>query len=271
MDISLINSLISGLTDFVPRFLGALIVIIIGWILANFIRRITRIGLKKTKIDNLAEKLRQIEIISKSNIEIVPSKVIAYVLYYIVLIVVLLIAADMLKLPALSSLLQEVIHYLPNLLVAMAIIVIGTLIADAARKVIYTAGKSLGISSIRMISSIVFYFLFITIVFSALDQAGIKTNFLQNSITTIIGGVVLAFGLGYGLASKDILSNFLSGYYNASKLKVGNRIKIGEQDGIIEEIDKMSITIIQGERKIIIPLKKLNEEMVTIYTDTSSN
>lgn len=270
MSFSLIESISAGMMNFVPGLVGSLAVFIIGWLLDRFIRKMVRIGLKKSKIDKYADKLHQIEIVSKSNIEIIPSKIISLVIYYFLMMMTLLIAADILKLPALTNLLQQIINYIPKLLVALTIIVIGTLIADSIKKAVYTAGKSLGIASIRMISSIIFYFLFITIVISALDQAGIETGFLQTSLTTIIGGVVLAFGLGYGLASKDILSNFLAGYYNSGKLKVGSTILIGGQQGVVTDIDKTSITIAQGENKTIIPLKKLIEEVVTIINDDSS-
>jgi len=265
MDTTIVSSLSLNLMNILPKILAAIGIFILGIVVAKIARKMLQLMLAKTRIDLWGNKLSEVDIISKSGMQIVPSCVISTLVYYLLVIITLLIASDMLQLPTLSHLLQDILNYLPNLLVALTLLVIGTLLADFLRKAINTAGRSLGIPSIRMISSILFYFLFINILISALSQAGIDTEFLQSNLTMIIGGVVVAFGISYGLASKEILANFLAGYYHGSKLKVGDYIKVGEIDGKIVKIDKISIMLKKDDNIILIPLRRINEQTVIIY------
>ena len=270
MDISFVQVLLAKIWEFLPRFLGAIGIFILGWVLARVLSNLLKIILQKSRIDRLSDKLASIDIVSRSGVSIVPSILISKLVYYLILIFALLVASDTLKLPTLSALLQEIINYLPKLLVALTMLAIGTVFADFLRRAINTAGKSLGIPSIRIISTVIFYFLFINIAISALAQAGINTDFLQSNLTMIIGGVVVAFGVGYGLASKDVLSNFLAAHYHHKSIRPGDTIEIGEVKGIVNALDKTSIHLMHDGKITIIPFKKLNNENVTIYPGNQS-
>jgi len=252
MDISFVQVLLGKIWEFLPRLMGAIGIFLLGWVFARVLSHLLKVLLQKSKIDKLSEKLATIDIVSKSGVKIIPSKLVSKLVYYLILIFSLLVASDTLNLPTLSLLLQDIINYIPKLLVALTMLAIGTVFADFLRKGINTAGKSIGIPSIRTISSVLFYFLFINIAISALDQAGINTEFLQSNLTMIIGGVVVAFGVGYGLASKDVLSNFLASHYHHSKIKKGDLIQVGDVKGTVIDIDKTAIYLLSDENVTVI-------------------
>ena len=130
------------------------------------------------------------------------------------------------------------------------------------RKVVKTTCDSLGIPSSKLIASLVFYFIFINIVISALSQAQINVEFLSQNISLVIGGAVLAFGLAYGLASKDIFANYLASFYSKNLFELGDHIRIEDVEGEIVELDRTTITILSGEKKIIIPFSKAIKERI---------
>ncbi|MBX2816958.1 MAG: mechanosensitive ion channel [Saprospiraceae bacterium] len=249
----------------VPNLLGALLLFIIGWIIAKLIARIVARFFRSIKIDRLADRLNEIDLIEKSRVSIVPSKILSKIIYYMVFLIFIIAGTDVLGMPELSSLVSDIINYIPVAITAMVLLVIGLLLADLIRKAVLTTCQSLGIPSAKMISSFVFYFILINVVLVSLNQAGIDTDFLASNISIVLGGVVLAFGLGYGLASKNIFSNMLSSFYDKDRLKVGETITMGSRTGKIIDVDKSSVTLKTEKGRLVIPLHKISEQEVEIH------
>lgn len=257
----LANSFFSKL----PNFLGAIVLFIVGWLIAKLVASIVRKFLRRIKIDALGEKLNEIELVEKSNVRIVPSKILSKIVYYVVFLIFIIAGTDVLGMPEVSNLVSSVINYIPTLISALLFLIIGLLVCDFLRKTILTTCKSLGIPSAGMISSFIFYFLLINVVLVALGQAGIDTDFIASNISIILGGVVLAFGLGYGLASRSIFSNMLASFYDKDKFKVGDKITYAGRTGSVIDITRSSIILRTETGKLIVPLHKISQEDIELH------
>jgi len=99
---------------------------------------------------------------------------------------------------------------------------------------------------------------------TALEQASIQTSLISTNLTILVAGLVFAFSIGYGLASKDTMANYLASFYTKSKVKVGDVIRIKDVTGEIMVVDSSSITIQTEDRLVIIPLRKLTSENLEI-------
>lgn len=249
----------------IPNLTGAFLLIIAGIILSKLVSKFMQKMLKALNIDRFGEKLNDIDLVRKSGIDIKISKVVSKVTYYFLLLIFIVAATDVLNMPVISNLVSDLINYIPNVIVALFILIIGLIVAENIRVVVMTVCKSLGISSAKTISSALFYFLFLTVLLSALEQARIQTSFLANNLTVMIGGIVLAFALGYGIASKDIMTNFIVSLLQKHKFKKGDHIKVGNHSGIVTEMDNNSVTLTTDEKQIIIPLNKLSTAEVEIF------
>lgn len=261
----LLQDLLSQLKQFAPNFIFALAILIIGWIVAKIVARIVKRILVAIKIDLLADKLNNIDIVRQTNIKILPSNIISKIAYYVLMVFVFAIATEQLGVQALIDLLKNFIAYLPSLLVALVFFVIGLLIADAIRGVVLTACQSLGIPSAKIIASIVFYFIFLSVTMSALDQAKIQTDFLKSNLMIVIAGVVGAFAFGYGLASRGMMTNLLASFYTKGKFIIGDTITVDGIKGEIVEMDNSSVVLKTTGSKVVIPLRKLSEGEVEIH------
>ena len=153
-------------------------------------------------------------------------------------------AAELLQMPAISNLVSGFFNLIPKLMVGFIILVFGILLSDAIRGIVETTLTSLGLPSAKMISSFLFYFLFINVVISAIAQAEINTAFLEQNISIVIGGGILAFAIGYGMASKDSVSNFLASFYANGKVAIGDVVELDNVKGEIINMDKNSVTIL---------------------------
>lgn len=261
----LLSELLSQFISAAPNFVGAMIIAVVGWIIAKVIAKALKTILKKVGIDKLGDKLNEIEMVSKANMEIKLSTVFSKVVYYFLLLFFFVAAADVLNMPAVSQLVMDIFNFIPNLIVALIILILGLLIAEALRSVVHTACVSLGIPSANLISSFLFYFLFINILIVALTQAKINTEFLAQNISLIIGGAVLAFAIGYGLASKDIVANFLASFYSKGLFEVGDKISFDGSEGTVVAVDKSSLTLDTGTSRIVIPLSKVMKDKIEIH------
>jgi len=261
-----LNQLLQQMSLYIPRALSALVILILGIIIAKFVAGLVKKALRKIKIDKFGEKLNEIEFISNSNLSISLSSIISKFIYYFLFIIVLVVSTDILALPAISALIVDLFNLMPKLLVGFVMLIFGTLLAELIRKLVETTLMSLGIPSAKIISNFLFYFLFINVVILAIAQAEINTAFLEQNISIIIGGGVFAFAIGYGLASKDIVSNFLSSLYTKDKVQIGDIIEIAGERGQVIALDKTSVTIGSADKKVIYPLKYLLNEKVSIFT-----
>lgn len=262
-----LSRLFQGFAETAPKLLGALALVVIGLILASLISNIVRKLLVRIGADKLAAKVNDIELISKSSFHFKLSNFVGKLIYYFVLIIFVVAASDVLGMPAISNLFNDILNWIPNFLVAIVILILGLLFSEFVRKAVYTTCESLGIPSSRMISLLAFYFLFLNIVISALAQAKVDTSFISNNISIIIGAAAFAFAIGYGLASRHVVANFLASYYTKSKFVVGDKIQIGEEVGTIIDMDRSTLTLSSEHGKTIIPLNLLSSEKVRIIED----
>lgn len=263
--ISILTDLVKDFMAAVPGIVGAIFVVILGWIIAKIVASVIKKLLKKIGIDDLADKLNDIEIVSKANLNIVPSILLSKIAYYIILLIFWIAATDILGMEAVSVLMKDLIAYIPYVISALIVLVIGVFIAEFIKNIVLTTCQSLGIPSAKLIAGFVFWFIFLTAIVSALTQAGINTDFVTSNLSIIIGGGVLAFALGYGFASKDMMANFLASFYSKDKFKLGDKISVDGATGTIVDMDNASL-VIQGDgKKTIVPLSKLTSEKVELF------
>lgn len=263
--VTLLNDLLQQFLSVIPNVLGALVVFIIGWILAKIVARIVKRILGNIGIDQLAEKLNDIDIVQKTNVKVVPSTIISKLLYYILLLVFSIVSAEILQVEPVSQLVLDILNYIPLIISAALVLVIGVVVADALKNIVLTTTQSLGIPSAKIIGAFVFYFVILMSIITALTQVGIDTDFISTNLSVIIAGAVVAFALGYGLASKDTMSNYLASFYSKERFLVGDVISVNGTKGEIIYMDNNSLTLQTEESRIIVPLSILTKGQVEIF------
>ncbi|WP_373551797.1 mechanosensitive ion channel domain-containing protein [Haliscomenobacter sp.] len=254
-----------GLIAFVPKFVGALLLLFLGWFLGRMIARFFQKLLERIGADKLGDRLNQIDFIARSPVKLKPSTMVGKFLYYVIFIFFFMAATDTLGITAVSEMISKIFEYLPRILSALVVFVIGILFADMLKKLVHTACISLNIPAGGLIANFVFYFVFINVAMITLSQAGIDTNFIQDNLSIILAGIVGAFAVGYGYASRPLVGNLLASYYNKSKVKVGDLISIDGVKGKIVAMDNSTMTLDADDRKIIVPLNKLSSEKYEIF------
>ena len=249
----------------IPSLLTALAVFAVGLLLAKTLRKLIGKLLAKSGIDRLADRLNDIDLIANTSVELKPSMLISSIVYYIILFVFIMASVDVLGMAAISQLMTDMINYLPKAISAFFVFLVGILFCDLIKKLVQAACESLGIASSRLLANVVFYFLFLNVALITLKQAELQTTFMEQNISIILGGVILAFSIGYGLASRPLMSNMLSAFYNRNRFEVDDELTVEGQRGRVIGMDNTTLTLRVEEGEVIIPLSKLSKDKYTIH------
>jgi Conserved TM helix len=258
------KKLIDQFTGFTINFIQALILLVIGYWVAKLIGNLLKKGIEKAGIDKLGESLNKIDIVKNLG-EIKLSVVISKTVYYFILLAFVTVSTEKLGMKVLSDMVASMVALIPKLIAAAIMLTVGVLIADALKNMIVSICRSLKIDSGKLLGSIIFFFFLIIATIAALKQAGIETSLLESSFNIIIGGIIMGFAIGYGIASRDILSNILSSFYSKNKFKEGQTIAVDGVKGEIISLDTTSLTLQTDLTQTIIPLSILQNKKVEIF------
>jgi hypothetical protein len=261
---------LKALAKVVPNLITAILVIFVGYVLAKILRKTIGKILSKIGIDKLADRLNDIDVFASNNISIIPSKLISSLVYYLVLFVFMMVGVDALGMEAISDLMTNIINYLPKAVAALVVFIIGVVFCDLIKKMVQTACESLGISSAKFLANVVFYFLFLNVILVTMKQAELQTTFMEHNISIVLGGVIFAFSIGYGLASRGLMADMLASFHHKDRLRVGDEISVDNFRGKVISLDNTSLTLRgKEEEEIVIPLSKLTSDSFVIHNRAS--
>jgi len=243
-----------------PGILAAVLLLLVGWLLAKiFSRLITRL-FRLLNFDKLASRINELKWMQKADYEIVPSKIIGKFVYWVILLLFIITATDTLGWSAVSQSFNQLITYLPQLFSAIIIFVVGFYLSNLIRDFIKTTLQSFEIASASAVGEIAFYIIMVIVSITALEQAGVETSLLTSNITLIIGSFLLAFAVAFAISSREVFKNILSSYYGRGNFHVGQYIKYDNKKGEITKIDRMHVTIKDGKTSHVIPTARLISE-----------
>lgn len=259
------NSYAAAFIDRLPAVLTGIVVLVAGFLLARLVRWATqRIG--ERTVDPLARRSGMDKVIARFG-GFTPARLLASIAWWLTALVTVLSAADVMGMHLVSLAVQKAFAFMPTLLTAVSIFVLGIWGADKVSRLVSQLGNVVELSAGRIVGRILAV---ITIVFAsitALNVAGVDTSLITTNIQIILAGLLLAFGVAYGFAARDVLSNILGSYYGNERFKPGMRVRVGDDEGVIERIDSVSMTLRQHDRVVMIPSNRLVTERIEVLDD----
>jgi hypothetical protein len=187
----------------IPRILGFAVVLIVGWIIAALLARGVQALLHAVKFNELARRSGFADFVQKMGVRDDASGVIANIVKWFVRLIALVVAFDTLGLPAVSNVLQQLLLWLPNLVVALVVLVIGGLAAKALSQLVRGASAEAGFTNPDMLATVTSVAVWGFTVVVAINQLGIATTLINTLLVGLVGALALAFGLAFGLGGRD--------------------------------------------------------------------
>jgi hypothetical protein len=259
-----LKAMTNEIAQVIPNLLGAIAIIIIGWLFTKLIVGIVRKALKLAKADKLDDKINDIEIFEGKKLHFDVIKIITKFVKWIMYIMILIIVTDILNLTIVSTEIKNFLAYLPQLFSALIIFTIGLLLANFIKKAIKSFFESMDLSGSKIISQIVFFLLLTFISITALNQAGVDTAIITSNITMILAAFLLAFALAFGIGAQKVVGDLLKTFYVRKTYEIGQKIEFGDIKGEVESIDHITVTIKTKQGKMVVPIKDIVESQVSI-------
>lgn len=259
-----LTSMWMEITYVFPNIIGALVVFIVGWIVTKIVVRVIKKVLKVAKVDKLDDKLNEIEIVEGKELNFDTIKIVSNFVKWLMYIVLLITASDILGLEIISTQISELLSYLPQLFAALLIFILGLLFANFVKNGLKSLFESMDLSGGKMISSVVFFLILTFISITALNQAGIDTAIITNNINMIIAAFLLAFAIAFGLGAKEVVGKLLKSFYARKTYEVGQKIEFNNKMYTVEAVESISIKLKNDNGILIVPINDIVENQVQL-------
>ena len=206
-----------GFLIFIPSLIVAIIVFVIGWFIALGAGKLVTEILSRLKFNDLFEKTDWQRAFAKAKLTVNPAEFLGAIVKWILVIVSLLVAVEILGLPQFADFLQGIIQYLPNVFVAALIFVIAIIVADIAEKIIVAGIEKAKISHSALVGTAAKWAIWIFAILTILYQLGVARVMVQTLFSGIVAFFVIAFGLAFGLGGRDVAAEILQDLKNKLK------------------------------------------------------
>jgi len=212
------KAVLAQVGQFVGSVLLVLVLFLIGWLVSKFVIKngVTKL-LKLLKLDSLSHKIELDSILAKGGINVGLSELLGVMCYWICLLITFVVALNAVGLTVAADLLQKIVLFVPNIIAAVFILIVGMFAAVLVRNIVRVSASNAGISQANLFGNIAEVVIMVFVVAIALEQVQIGGRIIDLTISIILGSFGLGFALAFGLGCKDIVGKAMSDFL--SKLK----------------------------------------------------
>jgi hypothetical protein len=197
--------------DLIPALLGALIIVFAGYLLARVLEKIVERFLRKIRFNHLMERGGVMQAMERSGSQLNPVKVLASLVFWLVMFAVILIAANALGLQSLANVFSELVSYVPDVIAAIVILLVGIVLGNFVGGLIAASVGAL--QGGRALARIGKTGVIVLAIFMALQQLGIATDIVTTAFAILFGAIALALALSFGLGTRDLAGEITREWY----------------------------------------------------------
>ena len=198
------QSLWTGIVMFIPSLIVALVILAIGWAVGALIEAVIEKFMKMIKFDEALKKAGFEDLVKKAGMNLNSGKFLGKLIKYFVIVVFLIASFDVLGLNQVTAFLQQIVlGYLPQLIIAVLILLVGAVVGDVMYRIVVASSRTAGLSSANFLGTVTRWGIWIFAILIALSQMGVAGAFIQTLFTGFVVAVSLALGLSFGLGGQE--------------------------------------------------------------------
>lgn len=201
----------------IPRILGFIVVVLIGWLVASLVARAVATLLRSVRFNEVAARAGITRFAQRAEITADPANIVAGIVKWLIRIVVLLVAFDLLGLPAVSEVLSEFLLWLPNLIVAVAVLLIAGVAANALANIVRGATAETDVANPDTLANVTRIAVWAFAIVIAFNQLGVARTLINTLVTGLVFAVALAAGLAFGLGGRELAAGKLDSWSEKGK------------------------------------------------------
>ncbi len=253
----------NAVTGVIPNVIGALVILGAGYFISKIAQKIIVGVLRKVGLDRASSAVGTTTLLESVNVRATPSAIVGALMFWFFMLVFLIAATDTLGLETVSATAASVAEYFPNVIAALAILVIGALGARIAREAVRNGAERIGVEFAGPLAQVVYGALLVVIVSLAVGQLRIETALVDRTVEVILLAGGAAFAITLGLGTRDVAKNLIAGMYARDIYRPHMTMTVGSNSGTVEEVGTVNTRIrtTTGEA-IYIPNGQLMETIV---------
>ncbi|MGE8407833.1 MAG: mechanosensitive ion channel family protein [Pseudomonas sp.] len=249
--VTAMTALWTKVANFIPNLFVALILVLLGFVVAKLLDTLLSKLLAKLGLDRLMAGTGLTKMLGRVGIHVPISTLVGKIIYWFILLIFLVSAAEALGLERVSSTLDMLALYLPKVFGAALVLLAGVLLAQVANGLVRGAAEGIGLEYAAGVGRIVQGLVIIISISVAISQLEVKTDLLNHVIVIGLITVGLAVALAMGLGSREIAGQILAGIYVRELYQVGQEVRIGDVEGQIEEIGTVKTVVLTDDGELV--------------------
>ncbi|MEE4464116.1 mechanosensitive ion channel domain-containing protein [Azotobacter chroococcum] len=249
--VAVMKALWTKVASFIPNLFVALIVVLLGFVVAKLLDTLLSKLLAKVGLDRLMSGTGLTRLLVRIGIQVPVSTLIGRIVYWFVLLVFMVSAAESLGLARVSATLDVLALYLPKVFGAALILLAGLLLAQLVNGLVRGAAEGVGLDYANGLGRVVQGLVIIISISVAIGQLEIKTDLLNTVVAIVLISVGVAIALALGLGSREIAGQIIAGIYVRELYRVGQAVRIGDLEGQIEEIGTVKTILLTTHGELV--------------------
>lgn len=256
----------------IPRVLVAAVILLIGWLIARLAQTLVAKGLRLVHFDDIADRAGITNVLRRAGTSLDAAGVLGAVAFWWILLAFFEMAVDSLGLTQITAFISNLLGYLPNVFVAILIIIVGSLIANVVAGIVRGSAGEAGLTATPILAGLARWAILLFAVLAALAQLNVAQNMIFILFAAFTGMIALAGGLALGLGGVDTARGLIAGWAMGRVLQPGSQVRIGDQSGRVVRHDLNATVLDTGSGQVTIPNADLSRERVmTLGPDSMGN
>ncbi len=206
----------------IPKIIGFALILFVGWLLASLAYRAIVTLLRSARFDSFSNHIGLSDLIARMGVRRDASGFVAELFKWFIRLVAIVVAFDALGLPAISEVVQRLLLWLPNLVVALAVLVIGGIAANAAANFVRGTTSKAGFTNPELVGKVARIAVWVFAIMVAVNQIGIADTLVNTLFTAFVGAAALAAGLAFGLGGRDTAAQIWRNAYDRARVNALN-------------------------------------------------
>ncbi len=257
--VAAVSRMIQSFIEYLPQFVGGLLLLLIGWLAAKLFRALTiRLA---GGMDRAWDILKLRKETSKETLSSSAVEIIGAVVFWVVLLFFVTAASNVFGFKMFAGWLDQLISHLPNVLAGALIVGAGFVLGNLARDGVVASMGTASPQQRDLFGRIVQVFIIILLVIVGVDQVGIDIYIVNTVVGIAFGGLLFGLALAFGLGFRTVASNLIATRYLKGDYEIGNLVRIGEIEGKIVDLTFTSVVLETTDGRMIVPARLFTEQV----------
>lgn len=219
-----------------PKVAVGILLVILGLAVAKLVEVVLRFILVRVRFDSLVEKTGVDKALQRIGLRQQLNVFIPRLVYFLTIFLLAKTASDALGLGAISDAIGAFFSYLPNIIAALLLLILGSTVGQFAGQMVTQSAESSGIDFAPSLGKLVSGLILFVVAMMAIAQLKIDTEMVRIVTSFVLGGAALAFGISFGLGTRDVVRNMVAGFYARKVLEIGKNTEVAGQQGVLKAI-----------------------------------